>query len=148
VEAAEVTKVQCGDAKCSWCGQDFPARRGGSPRRFCSTEHRSLFWSALRRWAERAVAAGILTIADIRNGDPAACTLPQYTEQPSSLRGIGRGDPATPDTQLRFLVEVEQHTVAGLLKLGFIRPDERDELGAIIAGMKRLGRTPNTSRIA
>jgi hypothetical protein len=51
-------------------------RRGGSPQRFCSTEHRSLFWSTLRRWGARAVAAGILTIADIRNGDPAACTLP------------------------------------------------------------------------
>ena len=34
-----------------------------------------MFWSALRRWGERAVAAGILTIADIRRGDPAACTL-------------------------------------------------------------------------
>jgi hypothetical protein len=63
------------EAKCSWCGQDFQARRGGSPRRFCSAEHRSLFWSALRRWGERAVADGTLTIADIRNGDPAACTL-------------------------------------------------------------------------
>jgi hypothetical protein len=34
-----------------------------------------LFWSALRRWGERAVGTGILTIADIRNGDPVACTL-------------------------------------------------------------------------
>jgi hypothetical protein len=25
-----------------------------------------MFWSALRRWGERAVAAGILTIADIK----------------------------------------------------------------------------------
>jgi hypothetical protein len=33
------------------------------------------FWSALRRWGERAVAAGVLTIADIRNGAAAACTL-------------------------------------------------------------------------
>jgi len=29
----------------------------------------------LRRWGERALAAGVLTIPDIRNGDPAACTL-------------------------------------------------------------------------
>jgi hypothetical protein len=35
-----------------------------------------LFWSALRRWAERALSAGVLTIADIKNGDLAACTLP------------------------------------------------------------------------
>jgi hypothetical protein len=30
-----------------------------------------MFWSALRRWGERAVAAGILTIPDIKNGHPA-----------------------------------------------------------------------------
>jgi hypothetical protein len=72
----EVTTVQPGEAKCSWCGQDLQVRRGGSPQRFCSTEHRSLLWSNLRRWGARAVAAGILTIADIRNGHPAACTLP------------------------------------------------------------------------
>jgi hypothetical protein len=35
-----------------------------------------MFWSALRRWGERAVAAGFLTIDAIKNRDPAACTLP------------------------------------------------------------------------
>lgn len=34
-----------------------------------------MFWSALRRWGERAVAAGFLTIDAIKNCDPAACTL-------------------------------------------------------------------------
>ena len=33
------------------------------------------FWTALRRWGERAIDAGVLTIDDIRKGDPAACTL-------------------------------------------------------------------------
>jgi hypothetical protein len=33
------------------------------------------FWSALRQWAERAVAAGVLTVDHIRSSDPAACTL-------------------------------------------------------------------------
>jgi hypothetical protein len=37
------------------------------------------FWSALRRWGERAIDAGVFTVADIRNGDPAACTLPRAT---------------------------------------------------------------------
>jgi hypothetical protein len=60
---------------CEWCGRPFRPRRGGSPQRFCGARCRTAFWSALRRWGERAVAAGILTIADIRNGDPAACTL-------------------------------------------------------------------------
>jgi len=33
------------------------------------------FWSALRSWGERAVASGSLTVADIRTGATAACTL-------------------------------------------------------------------------
>jgi hypothetical protein len=44
-----------------------------------------MFWSALRRWGERAVAAGFLTIDAIKNGDPAACTLPRTTISPPSV---------------------------------------------------------------
>ena len=60
---------------CHWCEQPFRPRRGGSPQRFCGAACRSAFWSALRRWGERAIAAGILTIDDIRDGNPEACTL-------------------------------------------------------------------------
>src|SRR6266478_4337236 len=90
--AAEVMTVQPVEAKCSWCGQELRVRRGGSPERFCSAEHRSLFWSTLRRWGARAVAAGILTIDDIRNGDLAACTLPGAPiSPPPQPAGAGRG---------------------------------------------------------
>ena len=68
-------KTQASNHACLWCGRPFSARRGGSPKRFCSASHRMAFWSALRRWAERAVAAGALTVDHIRNSDPAACTL-------------------------------------------------------------------------
>jgi len=63
------------DPRCLWCRRAFVAHRGGSPQRFCRARCRTAFWSALRRWAERAVAAGALTIDHIRNADPAACTL-------------------------------------------------------------------------
>ena len=62
------------DSACLWCGHPFRARRTGSPKRFCSAAHRIEFWSALRRWAERAVAAGALTVDQIRNA-ARACTL-------------------------------------------------------------------------
>jgi hypothetical protein len=55
-------------ASCQWCERHFRVRRGGSPQRFCGAKCRTMFWSALRRWGERAVAAGIVTIADLRNG--------------------------------------------------------------------------------
>jgi hypothetical protein len=127
--------VQPGEAKCTWCGQDLQPRRGGSPQRFCSAEHRSLFWSALRRWGERAVAGGILTIADIA----AACTLPQCSKPQSPLPDIGGGDTPRPDEPMRFVVEVERETVAWLVRLRFISPDQGNDLGAIIAASKRLG---------
>jgi hypothetical protein len=48
---------------------------------------------------------------------------------------------------MQFLVEVDRGIVAGLVRLGFIRPDEHDELGAIIAGMKRMGWAPSVTRV-
>ena len=63
------------DGACLWCGHPYRARRGGSPQRFCRTRCRITFWSALRQWDERAIAAGTLTVIDLRNGATAACTL-------------------------------------------------------------------------
>jgi hypothetical protein len=60
---------------CQWCERPFRARRGGSPQRFCGGKCRSAFWTALRHWGERAVAAGILTINDIKSGNPTARTV-------------------------------------------------------------------------
>jgi hypothetical protein len=42
---------------------------------FCGPACRTAFHTAARRWAEGAVAVGVLTIADIRKGRLAACTL-------------------------------------------------------------------------
>ena len=53
---------------CLWCGKPFTARRGGSRQTFCCARHRIAFHSAARRWAEHAMAAGALTIAELRSG--------------------------------------------------------------------------------
>jgi len=47
-----------------------------------------VFWTALRQWGERAVAAGILTIGDIRNGDPAACTVLPRADSPAPIAEV------------------------------------------------------------
>ena len=54
------------DGACLWCGHIFRARRGGSTQRFCRARCRTAFWSALRRWGERAIAAGAPTVIDLR----------------------------------------------------------------------------------
>jgi hypothetical protein len=70
---------------CVWCGRPFPTRRGGSRQTFCCSRHRHAFHSAARRWAERAVVVGTLTVDHIRNGDPAACTLLPRGNSPASV---------------------------------------------------------------
>jgi hypothetical protein len=64
-----------GQTVCLWCAAPVTLRRGGSPRKFCSIRCRHEFHSCARRWAEAAIDLGILTIDDIRSGDPAARTL-------------------------------------------------------------------------
>ena len=51
-----------------------------------------MFWSALRRWGERALAAGVVAISDIRSGDPASCTLPRAVISPPPV-SQGRVEP-------------------------------------------------------
>ena len=60
---------------CRWCGRACQLRRGGSPRVFCGPACRTAFHTAARRWAEGAVAAGVLTVDHIRNDDFTPCTL-------------------------------------------------------------------------
>ena len=60
---------------CLWCGRFFVPRRGGSEQRFCGSGHRHEFHSAARRYVDRAVATGILTVAEIQDGPAEACAL-------------------------------------------------------------------------
>jgi hypothetical protein len=105
-----------------------------------------LFWSALRRSGERALAEGILTMADIRTGVPAACTLRQSTERLSPLpRDNRRGGNAPPDAPLRFFVDLERDRIAWLVRLRLIKPNEAHDLVVILTALKRIGLTPSIS---
>ena len=70
---------------CLWCKRPFAARRGGSPKRFCGAAHRMAFWSAARRWAEKAVVSGFLSVDDLRNGVGEACTLLPGASSPAPV---------------------------------------------------------------
>jgi hypothetical protein len=96
---------------------------------------------------EHAVAAGILTISDIRSGDPTAYTLPQDNEPPLPLYDICTSDAAAGDTLLTFIVDVERSKIRWLVRFRFIRPDQKDDLSTIIAGLKCIGQPPSISRI-
>jgi hypothetical protein len=130
---------------CLWCERPFPARRGGSPKRFCCAAHRIAFWSAVRRWAERAVAAGVLSLDQIRKGALEACTLPGCSEPPLPLCDIGAGDSA-PGDALRFVVDIERSKIDWLVRFRLIRSDQRDDLLVVMNGLKYVGQPPSISR--
>src|SRR6516165_404440 len=76
---------------CLWCKRPFRARRGGSPKRFCCAAHRIAFWSAARRWAERAVVSGLLSVDNIRNDAGAnICRRYALLRQPVLKSNVGR----------------------------------------------------------
>jgi hypothetical protein len=123
-------------------------RRGGSPQRFCGAACRTAFWTALRKCGERAVAAGILTIDDLKDEGAAACTLLGCRVPPLPLLNNGRDETALPDRPLKFVAEVERDTVAWLVRLRFIPADRRDDFLAILAALQRVGLAPSISRVA
>lgn len=61
---------------CFWCNRPFRARRdGGRTQRFCRPSCRRAFHAAARAWALDAIATGVMTVADLKNGLPATRTL-------------------------------------------------------------------------
>ena len=134
---------------CLWCGKPFKPRRCGSPQIFCGAACRSAFHSAGRRWAERAIASGALTVGDLRNGDPQACTLRGRKEGGSSPPGTGSSNSPPPaDPPVRFVVEVPATIVRALIfTFRYLPFDQRDDLPAILAALDRLGRKPSITRI-
>jgi len=133
---------------CLWCNRVFQPRRGGSPKRFCSAAHRMVFWSTLRRWAERAVAAGAVTVDDIRSDDPAPCTLLQGNGWQSPMFNIPAGDTALGAASLTFVVDIERSKVDWLVKFRLLLPEQQEDLLAIMNGLKRLGQPPKISRVS
>jgi hypothetical protein len=94
----------------------------------------------VRSWALDVVASGTLTVAEIRNDTSATRTLARSRERLSPLPDdIGLA---------RFLVEVPCNIIEGFVKIGFIRPDQQDDLAAIMGALRRLGRAPSISRVA
>jgi hypothetical protein len=63
---------------------------------FCGPACRQQFHSATRRWAEAAVAAGTLSLDQIRNGAAAACTLLPGAVSPAPIDAAPKPAPVAP----------------------------------------------------
>ncbi len=132
---------------CAWCGLQFAPRRGGGSRQvYCGAGCRHHFHRGARQWAERAIAAGLLRIDDLKNSPGTACTLVARAEQPSPL--AGRADTALPDGSTRFVVEIPRRFIEALIfQHRYLRFDQRDDLREILAALDRLGRRPSITRL-
>ena len=128
---------------CRWCGRACRLRRGGSPRVFCGPACRTAFHSAARRWAEGAVAAGVLTIADIRKGARAACTLLTGAVSPAPIDPARQPAPVPPpERPTRVVVTLDRMLDMQLRELRWgdpFHPARPEELAATATTLLRYG---------
>ena len=62
-------------AKCQWCGEPFPARKvGAHDKKFCSAACKNRYHTASRKWVQRALALGLLSVADLKAAQPSCTT--------------------------------------------------------------------------
>ena len=115
---------------CLWCDTAFEPRKAGSPQRFCTSKCREEFHSVGRRYAERAVLGGLLTVADLRNGPPEACMLLPAQERRSDYPDIAWDENALSAAQrasVRDMVLSVPISAAGLIelcRLGWLDPNQ------------------------
>jgi|HubBroStandDraft_4_1064222.scaffolds.fasta_scaffold44544_2 hypothetical protein len=128
---------------CLWCGTEFKARRAGSRQRFCCPRHRIAFHSAARRWAERAVACGALTVLELRDGGSEAYTPQGCKEGPLPMSGTGSGVRSPPAQQTSFAIQVSQSLVKRMMFRDFLLAfGEQDDPVAVLRALGRLGVKP------
>src|SRR5262252_8422466 len=67
---------------CEWCGTVFqPRTDGGTAQRFCKPACRRALDRASRAWVRRRLHAGLLSVADLRDGPGTArALLPEANE--------------------------------------------------------------------
>jgi hypothetical protein len=92
VEAGCAVTTEASPA-CLWCETPYrPRNSGGREQRFCGERCRRAFHAGVRRWTLGELAAGRLTLADIKNGRPA--TRASATGAASSLPVAEEGEAA------------------------------------------------------
>jgi hypothetical protein len=128
---------------CTWCSEQFKVRRGGSPQRFCSVRCRTAFWSAMRRWAERALAAGTVSIDALRDGRLEACTLRGREEGPPPGPEIGSMEQPSPTPLKEFLIRIPLSLINSMIFVRCeLRHHEADDILALLTALARASQQP------
>ena len=126
--------------RCDWCDRPFlPRRSGGRAQRFCLPACRRAHDAAARARGRAEIESERTTVASVVSGPRTTRALLQRQEAPPPVLSEGAGDPPFPEAPARFIVEIPSPTIQGFVKLGWLRPDQRDDLQAIMGAMRRLG---------
>jgi hypothetical protein len=89
---------------CDWCETPYRARNsGGREQRFCGERCRRAFHAGVRRWTLGELAAGRLTLVNIKNGLPATRAFATDAAKPSPVPREGKAA-ASPLDELGDLV--------------------------------------------
>jgi hypothetical protein len=132
---------------CLWCNRPFEPHRGGSRQTFCGAACRAAYHRATRQWCEREIAEGRLSVESLRKA--AAYTLPSGAKALlSGASEMGQPNSALIEPMASFRIEVSLYAIEMLVGSGWLDGDQQDDLFAIIAALKRLGRTPSVLRLA
>lgn len=99
-------------------------------------------YEVARRLGYEKRADELLEIADESSAD---WRLRQCTKPLSPVPDTSRSASGSSDGPLKFSVEVEHSTIAWLVRLGLIPPNETRDLAAILVAMNRIGLTPSIS---
>ena len=87
--------------RCLWCGRPFTFRKvGAQAKKFCSVPCKNRYNTALRQWAQQAVALGQLSVTDLK-AVQASCT----THGEGNERGSMSTPIRTPRTAARRPVQ-------------------------------------------
>ena len=134
---------------CGQCGRPFqPRQTGGRAQRFCSSDCRRLFDHAVRA-AGRAIMDGEPPpINLLQNGTSPTRAVPQEREDAASIWRPETQVVAGLDEPVCFLVEVAAETVALLIRAGWLRPRERDDVLAVLLALQRTSLSATVTRLS
>ena len=105
---------------CPWCGARFDRRAtGGKPQQFCSEACRRALDALGRAWIATALAAGQLSVEDLRNG-------------PTATRAfVGDASNEAPRPEGFVPVELGPGTIGALVDLGYLKANRRADPEAV-----------------
>ncbi len=78
--------------RCLWCARPFTFRKvGAHAKKFCSVPCKNRYHTALRQWAQQAIALGRLSVTDLK-AVQASCTT-----RTTAKMGAGAPDTYPPE---------------------------------------------------